>query len=310
MNISYAISRYGSYRRFGVAVPRPFLTMPKNIVPKPYREIQYNGDVASRVPFLPWRVWMFNILRDGFPRSHQNFSPLLFPSAFWIGGLPKILQHATLSSPTAYYKMEEASGTRFDETANNHDLTDNNTVGQAVGKVDNAADLVAANGEYFSLADNADWSSGSKDMSWSWWAYWESGDSALLEKGAGGAFWSDIEYTGRRHGSEWWVSDGDTATDCNSGGSTGAWILRALGIDNTNGKIFSSLNGGSKVETVTTKLGFNGTGQVTIGRSYLWTGGGAYWDGQLDEFGFWNNKAFSQSEIDDLYNGGDGMSYD
>lgn len=44
------------------------------------------------------------------------------------------------------WDMEEASGTRYDAYGSN-DLTDNNTVGQAVGLINNAADFVEANAE-------------------------------------------------------------------------------------------------------------------------------------------------------------------
>jgi hypothetical protein len=40
-----------------------------------------------------------------------------------------------------WWNFEETSGTRYDETANNNDLTDNNTVGYGTGKIGNAADF-------------------------------------------------------------------------------------------------------------------------------------------------------------------------
>lgn len=60
----------------------------------------------------------------------------------------------------AYWRLDEASGTRVDATGRGNDLTDNNTVTQAAGKVGNAAQFAAANSEYLSLADNADLSMG------------------------------------------------------------------------------------------------------------------------------------------------------
>ena len=68
----------------------------------------------------------------------------------------------TCTLPTnliAYWKLDEASGTRNDSKGANH-LTDNNTVTQAVGKVGNAAQFTLANSEYLSIADNADLSAG------------------------------------------------------------------------------------------------------------------------------------------------------
>jgi len=47
----------------------------------------------------------------------------------------------------SYWELEEASGTRFDSHGANN-LTDNNTVGSAAGKVGNAADFDRASGEF------------------------------------------------------------------------------------------------------------------------------------------------------------------
>jgi len=68
-------------------------------------------------------------------------------------------------SPSAYagdttglvaeYFLDEESGTRVDETANNNDLTDNNTVLFASGQFGNAADFELANSEYLSITDAA-----------------------------------------------------------------------------------------------------------------------------------------------------------
>lgn len=56
----------------------------------------------------------------------------------------------------SYWKFDEASGTRSDSVGSNH-FTENGTggVGTAAGILGNAADLVAADSDYFSLADNA-----------------------------------------------------------------------------------------------------------------------------------------------------------
>jgi len=56
---------------------------------------------------------------------------------------------------SAAWKLDEASGTRFDQVGSN-DLTDNNTVGQGTGKVNtNCADFEAGNSEYLTLADTS-----------------------------------------------------------------------------------------------------------------------------------------------------------
>jgi hypothetical protein len=53
-----------------------------------------------------------------------------------------------LTDLKAYWKLNETSGTRYDETDNNVDLTDNNTVGSTTGKIGNAASFNKSNSEF------------------------------------------------------------------------------------------------------------------------------------------------------------------
>ena len=73
----------------------------------------------------------------------------------------------------AFWKLGEASGTRVDSIGSN-DLTDNNTVTQAAGKIGNCAQFTAANSEYLSIADNAALSTGDIDFSIVFWVYFDS----------------------------------------------------------------------------------------------------------------------------------------
>lgn len=70
----------------------------------------------------------------------------------------------------AYWGLVETSGTRQDSKGSNA-LTDNNTVTQAAGKVGQAGKFVSANGEYLSIADNADLSVGDIDFTIAAWVY-------------------------------------------------------------------------------------------------------------------------------------------
>lgn len=49
--------------------------------------------------------------------------------------------------------LDEESGTRYDQTDNDNDLTDNNTVGYAAGKLGNAADFDISKSEYLAISD-------------------------------------------------------------------------------------------------------------------------------------------------------------
>jgi len=59
------------------------------------------------------------------------------------------------SNIKGFWKLNELSGTRYDETTNNNNLTDNATVLYAAGKIGNAADFELATSEYLSITDAA-----------------------------------------------------------------------------------------------------------------------------------------------------------
>lgn len=77
------------------------------------------------------------LLSSGSRRSAAAFSPLALP------GL------------VAWWKLDEASGSRADSGPNGLTLTDNNTVGSAVGLVGNAADFEAGDTEFLSRPSEA-----------------------------------------------------------------------------------------------------------------------------------------------------------
>lgn len=71
----------------------------------------------------------------------------------------------------AAWRLEEVSGTRVDETARGNNLTDNNTVTQATGKLGNAAQFTEANSEFLSLTSTADVQLGDIDWTIALWVY-------------------------------------------------------------------------------------------------------------------------------------------
>jgi hypothetical protein len=85
------------------------------------------------------------------------------------------------------WHMAEASGTRYDSTSNNNDLTDNNTCPSVAGKIYKAADFSSANSEYLSIADNAS-NSVTGDITVSmWYKADSSATNFLIGKNAGGS---------------------------------------------------------------------------------------------------------------------------
>ena len=79
-----------------------------------------------------------------------------------------------ITNLAACWDFEEHSGTRYDWTDNNNDLSDNNTVTYGTGISGNAADFEMDNNEYFSITDNTYVSMGDVDMTITGWLYMES----------------------------------------------------------------------------------------------------------------------------------------
>ena len=90
---------------------------------------------------------MKNNLQLVVPVNSKNY--VLNPSA----ELDSNFSSSLFDDLVAYWNLNETSGDRADATGNGHTLTDNNTVGYATGKINNAASFVAANSGYLSIAD-------------------------------------------------------------------------------------------------------------------------------------------------------------
>src|SRR5262245_58597574 len=75
-----------------------------------------------------------------------------------------------LDSLVSYWKLDEASGNALDAHGSNN-LTEGGTggVGTATGKINGGRDFESADSDIFTLADNADLSTGEIDFSFSLW---------------------------------------------------------------------------------------------------------------------------------------------
>lgn len=217
---------------------------------------------------------------------------------------------ALTDSLISYWKLDEASGTRYDSHATNH-LTDNNTVGSATGKINNAANFNDSSSEYLSRDTNSDLESGDIDWTISCWVYAETGsqsynDHIFVSKDMIG----DREYVVGYTEYESWgyiaqfngitVTTGDT--NINTMKFIVAWhdaATNTLNIQINNGTIFSIGTGGV--------YGAAGAAPFRIG-SRNYTGSEGYNKGLIDEVGFWKRVLTSQ-ERTLLYNSGSGLTY-
>lgn len=240
-------------------------------------------------------------------------SQLNISNPFFVSGVlkPSSISSTLNTSLISYWKLDETSGTRVDSepTGTAQDLTDNNTVTSSTGILGNAGQFTSANSEYLNRSDSADLSVGqNQPFTVAGWVYLDTKSStmAFVSKYGTG---TPREYRSRYNNG----SDRFEATFYNGGGfaivtadtfgspSTSTWYLFAFGYDGSSAWI--SINGGAK-DTATGGIGADdSTADFEIGT----VSSGSYWNGRVDEVGFWK-KSLSATELTELYNSGSGKT--
>lgn len=210
---------------------------------------------------------------------------------------------ASLPGLVSWWKLEEASGTRFDSFGSNH-LTDNNTVGQAAGKVGNAAQFIAGNSEYLSISDNPGISTGDIDFSIACGAYLDSDATGyLVDKGDGAAFHDEyaIRYSASTKRFSFWVDNGSAQEGFVVANSLGApslltWYLVVAWHDSVLNTVNIQVNNGA-VDSAAYAFGGHDNGLAfMLGRR-----GTVYWNGRIDEALF-AKSIWTAGERANLYN--------
>lgn len=214
-----------------------------------------------------------------------------------------------------YWNLDEANGVRVDSKGSS-DLTDNNTVTQAVGKVSFAAQFVQANSEYLSTVDSATLSTGDIDFSVALWVFLDSKpvSDIIMSKWetTGNQREYSLQYNSVPDNFRFFVSSdgtgaGTTRVDALDFGSpsTGVFIFIVAWHDSVANTINIQINNGV-VDSVSHSTGvFDSTAEVNIGA----LGGASFFDGRVDESGFWK-KVLTTQERTDLHNSGNGNTYD
>lgn len=217
----------------------------------------------------------------------------------------------------AYWKLEEAGGARDDQKGP-HDLADVNTVTQAGGKKSQAAKFTRANAEYLSIADNADLSTGDIDFTIAAWVYLDSAaDDSVL-----GVLAKDDSTTNREYhlallkvsGTNSFVrfrvfANASTSGFVNSSVNplaTGTWYLLVAWHDSVNNTVNIQINNGTVDSTSYSSGGNDSITRFDIGLSHQ--DGSSFWNGRIDETGFWK-RVLTAQERADLYNSGAGNTY-
>ena len=216
-----------------------------------------------------------------------------------------------LTNLIAYWKLDETSGTRNDSVGANH-LADNNTVTSTTGKIGTAGQFTSANNEYLSIADNADVSTGDIDYSVAAWVMLDSTGTSrnIIGKGnpsSGGGCEFCLRYTG---GANVFIftagkSGGESQAQHTLTVSTGVWYFVVGWYNSVSNLANIRVNDGTTV-SVSHTSGWDTALSLFIGVDTVATG--RYWNGRIDEVGFWK-RVLTAEEITTLYNNGNGITY-
>lgn len=220
-----------------------------------------------------------------------------------------VLQFTLLTKLNSYWKLDEASGTRADSVGSNT-LTDNNTVSSAAGKISNAADFERSDSEWLSHADDPTLST--NGMSFTVCA-WVKPESVGINQHILGKGWDDgaqQEYNMGINDSntfrmEWY--DGSPQVNINSGvtASAGNWYFVAIRYNYSQGNIRVRVN---STDSTPSSVNQNSSTGGVFGIGKGGSAAGAYFDGLVDEVGFWK-RYLSDAELLRLYNSGAGLTY-
>lgn len=214
----------------------------------------------------------------------------------------------------AYYSLEEASGNAIDAHGSN-DLTETSgTIASATGKVGNCRDCEAGDTAYFTIADNADVSTGDISYTLCCWAKFETVVNAMRIISKGNTAVTVLEHSlWYRSGSGslvFDIYDGSSGLNGRAVANIGApaadtWYFIVCRHNATANTIRISVND-SDVSAATTGAGVDTASPFNIGS--LEATAGTFFDGLIDEVGFWKRE-LSDAEVTDLYNSGNGRDY-
>ena len=219
-----------------------------------------------------------------------------------------------LLSLAVRFSLNEAPGTRVD-SVDASDLTDTNTVGQAAGKLGNAAQFNAAQTRYLSRASTTALATGNVNYTWAGLAYLDS-KPALAEIVDKGTDVGGLEYTLRYDGTQdrfVWIVRGVGATDRVNADILGSpalatWYGIVVQWVSATKKIRININNGGWNEVTAIGVPATGTAAFAMGCS-LYPGSPIdLFDGRLDEWTL-AKKQWSDAEVADWNNGGTFKAY-
>jgi hypothetical protein len=220
-----------------------------------------------------------------------------------------------LDGLVSYWTLDEGLGTRVDSQGSNN-LTDNNTVGSAAGKISNAASFVAANTEYLSSTSTA-LQMGTNDYAVSFWL--KTSSALQMTPLYNGAYRETGWYIATLSGGNLFLKFSDipfpsgTPPNGSSVGSyaDGNWHHVVVNFDRDS-NVSMYVDGNTTPVIAFDISGY--AGNVAPFRPFLvgayedGLGRSFFFDGLIDEIGIWG-RILTLTEISDLYNSGVGLTY-
>ena len=203
----------------------------------------------------------------------------------------------------SYWKLDEVSGIRSDIVGGN-DLTDNNTVTQAVGKIGNAAQFTDANLESLSHASNTALQTGDIDFLVAGSVYFDTLPAlgaALIGKtdALNLEYWLDYDGTSRLRFIVSSTGADAVVVSANAFGvpSTSTWYHFCGWHDSVANTINIQIDNGTIDTTAHSSGVFPGAGAFRIGAITT----GAYHNGRLDDVKF-SKRIWTAEERTEAYN--------
>jgi hypothetical protein len=222
---------------------------------------------------------------------------------FPMGG--RLMASGLLTGLTAYWKMDETSGTRLDSVGSNH-LTDNNSVSSAAGKIGTASSHTAASSQYLTVGGSLTASGSARTVSLCVYPTDVSTQRAFASFAAAATPLSGtpVFILGYRQGGgsgPFFAYSGGNYRNGTTVAALNTWYHVAYTYDPSSSNVGLWINGTREVN-VTAADSNSGT---TL---YIGAGFNAYHDGRVDEVGLWS-RVLTSIEIGTLYNAGVGVTY-
>lgn len=214
-----------------------------------------------------------------------------------------------LNTLLAHWKLNKASGQRNDSSGRGNHLSDNNTVGQAEGKINQAALFIRANSEFLSIPSNMDLTFNADNFTISAWVYLttKANTMALVAKDDGSNKEYSLIYNQASDRFVFQVATEIVAANTFGSPATGTWYHVLCYEDVTGEVIGIRVNNGATDEFGTGGVfAQSGTAQFRLGARD--SGAPIYLDGRVDSVSVWE-RLLTADESTALYCNGLGLDY-